>query len=178
MKDYPAVSGVKKEAEIVHRAMSEGLVCASDLLCRARPAQLYNVLFGLLVSDVAHTTMFLAEPELKDKDNLQTHMHMCAALRMQLFHALLLSTEGHVPVVDSSSRSVESMIRDTIMKPGDSENIVAAAAQMIGTPSNDQAVRPSPKAKVVQTQVQVSIQRKSMPLWTVYGLPDPQSKSA
>jgi len=39
-------------------------------------------LLGRLIADVAHITMFFAEPELKGKGHHQTHMHMCAVLCM------------------------------------------------------------------------------------------------
>jgi elongation factor Ts len=143
-----AVSGAQKAAKVAHRAAGEGLVGASVLArgtgsatghgsVRAALVELNcetdfvarNALFARLVSDVAHTAAFLAEPAEPESDSSSSSIHHIP--RAQLLDAPLLSTEGPgpSPASGSSHGTVADAIRAAIAKLG--ENIVLQRAAAV-----------------------------------------------
>ena len=153
-----AVSGAKKAAKIAHRTAGEGLVCASVLSrgtgsppggVRAALVELNcetdfvarNALFGRLVSDVAHTAAFLAEPESEsesdydsrgpsehEKKEKKKKKYIHPVQHDRLIDAPLLSAEGSSrdPNGTQMQGTVGNAIRDAIAKLG--ENIVLKRA--------------------------------------------------
>ena len=105
------------------RAALVELNCETDFVAR-------NALFGRLVSDVAHTAAFLAEPS-DSSTTTPPHQtpHMRPIPREQLLDAPLISATGEGPTTTTGSMSVGTVgnaIRDAIAKLG--ENVVLKRA--------------------------------------------------
>ena len=147
-----AVSGAQKAAKVAHRAAGEGLVGASVLArgtgsatghsgVRAALVELNcetdfvarNALFARLVSDVAHTAAFLAEPAGPESDSSSSSSSSSIhhVPRAQLLDAPLLSASGPAPspASVSSHGTVADAIRAAIAKLG--ENIVLQRAATV-----------------------------------------------